>query len=520
MNWFQWTIRGHLRPALLFFMGVGRLLAQSESDTSVPVQTRIPDAPQAPMARILISFPPVPPALGAPIPRVTTTGGTSSPRAELRPYVNEIFYPQLSAQLGAKTLSGRERAELESYRLEKTELQAQLQTELSRLRSSDPATRAQELAAFARVQTPKVQALEAWAERLRKKLIEGGQDWSAQREWWLGRTVEPAYSPAEIAMVMRAHAYYLDGLLPAQRRLLREVSLELTIAADSTAKATAAQPYVFFPPEPARVMFPPDLPTDVAAKIARYETKKSALKKELYDEVIAIDGARIPLLSGHTGRALAHRQAAPLAELDDLAEEIRQSLAHLVDRTPAAERTPLSPTLTHRAEELIKTFADAQRTAVQKANAIVESARDLPILITFNAGNDGLTHSLRPSPPRNRPSEKIRQQIAGVQAALTNVATEYGVELARLINEMNATKRDIAAESGGQERAAETALAIAVRSAIQEERNELYADYRTAVFQPGLSPEQRRLLFDGTMERLDLPLPRSELQPARRGRAW
>lgn len=480
----------------------------------------MPDAPQAPLVRVSIAFPPIPPALGASVPRVPTSGGTSSPRTELRSYVNEIFYPQLSAQLTANTLSRRERSEIENYRLEKTELQAQLQTELARLRFSDAATRTRELAAFAQVQTPKVKALEARAEYLRKKLIGSGQNWSALREWWLGRKAEPAHSPIEIAMVMRAHAHYLDGLLPAQRRLLREISLELTIAAESTEKATAAQPYVFFPPEPARVMFPPDLPPEVAAKISRYETNKSALKKELYEEVIAIDGARIPLLSGHTGRALADRQAAPLAELDALAEEIRQGLAHLVDRTPPVERKPLSPTLATRAETLIKTFADAQRTAVQKANAVVDSARDLPVMITFNAGNDGLTHSVRPIFSRSQPSEKIRQQIAAVQTSLTAVATEYGLELAKLINEMNATKRDIAAETGGKQSAAETAFAIAVRSAIQEERNELYADYRIAVFQPGLSPEQRRLLFDGAIERLDLPLPRAELQPTSRSRRW
>ncbi len=481
---------------------------------------RLPEAPQAPVVRFSIAFPPIPPALGAPIPRVATSGGTSSPRTGLRSYVNEVFYPQLSAQLAANSLSRRERAELDNYRTEKTELQAQLQAELARVRYLDAAARARELAAFAHVQTPKVKVLEERAESLRKKLIGSGQNWSALREWWLGRKVEPAHSPREIAMVMRAHAYYLDGLLPAQRRLLREISLELTIAAESTEKAAAAQPYVFFPPEPARVMFPPDLPPDVAARIARYETNKSALKKELYEEVIAIDGARIPLLSGHTGRALAQRQAAPLADLDTVAEEIRQGLSHLVDRTAAAERMPLSPTLAARAGTLIKTFADAQRTAVQKANAVVDSARNLPVIITFNAGNDGLTHSVRPIMMRGQPSEKTRQQIAGVQASLNAVATEYGHELAQLLNEMNATKRDIAAESGGKQSAAETALAIAVRSAVQEERDELYADYRVAVFQPGLSPEQRRLLFDGAIERLDLPLPRAEPQPTSRSRRW
>lgn len=506
--------------AVIALCGAGSVGAQSDSDGPRQVPALPSTPPAAPMQRIAIAFPPVAPALGAPIPRVPTSGGTASPSPELRPYVSEIFYPQLSARIGAKTLSGRQRSELERYRTQKGELLAQLQTELARLRTADATTRARELAAFAAVQSPKLRALEEQAEGLRKSLSGGGHNWSDLREWWLGRAAEPGYSPLEIAQVMRAQSYYLDGLLPAQRRLLREISLEMMSAADSTEKATAAQPYVFFPPEPARVMFPADLPTDVAARIARYETQKSTLKKELYEEVVAIDGARLPLFSGHTGRALAQRQVGQLAELDSLAEEIRQDLAHLVDRTPELERLPLAPKLAHRTHALMRTFTDAQRAAVDQANAIVESARDLPIIIVFNAGNDGLTHAIRPVSTRSQPSEKIRQRIAAVQTALAAVATEYGQKIAVLINEMNATKLEIAATSGGKAGTADQALAIAVRTAVQEERNELYANYRIAVFQPGLSPEQRRLLFDGALERLDLPLPRAELQPTTRSKRW
>ena len=43
----------------------------------------------------------------------------------------------------------------------------------------------------------------------------------------------------------------------------------------------------------------------------------------------------------------------------------------------------------------------------------------------------------------------------------------------------------------------------------QQERWERYADYETAVLQPGLSPEQRRLLFGAALTSLDLPLGNS-----------
>jgi hypothetical protein len=40
-----------------------------------------------------------------------------------------------------------------------------------------------------------------------------------------------------------------------------------------------------------------------------------------------------------------------------------------------------------------------------------------------------------------------------------------------------------------------------------------YRYYQVAVFEPGLSPEQRRLLFDFAVEKLALPLPAGEILP-------
>ena len=100
-------------------------------------------------------------------------------------------------------------------------------------------------------------------------------------------------------------------------------------AADSTANATAAQPYLFFPPEPARVLLPDDLSAEAAAQVAAYQTKKSQLKKELYDAVHEYDGQRFSLLRPNPIKSLAEKQAADLTELETLAEEIRRGLARV-----------------------------------------------------------------------------------------------------------------------------------------------------------------------------------------------
>lgn len=69
-------------------------------------------------------------------------------------------------------------------------------------------------------------------------------------------------------------------------------------------------------------------------------------------------------------------------------------------------------------------------------------------------------------------------------------------------------------------RVVDAALASARRVAALKDSEDAYRDYRTAVFEPGMSPEQRRLLFGGVLEKLDLPLPRGELQPVRRAASW
>jgi len=522
MNWSPRPTRG-LAPLVLIasVLLAASLYAQSESGErmdSIP-SPRASEFTSLP--RVWIFFPPQPPPLGTPAPRAPAFRDTRSAPVELAEFANELFYPQLSAQLHARTLSKKLQDQLRNYRSAKEELRRQLQAELERLRSFEPETRAQELAALARVQAPKLAELEATAESLRRDLIRSGQAWSAMREWRLGSRVSPAYSPTEIAMVMQSHAFYLNGLLPAQRRLLREIALELKMAADSTAKATAAQPHVFFPPEPARVAFPADLPADVALKIAAYETKKSRLKKELFEAIFELDGAKLGFITGNTAKALANRQAAPLRELDLQAEEIRREVAHLVYRVPAVERSPLSPTVANRAEVMMKRFAAAQSRALANASVALQASRDLPVRASVQLVPDGLKFTLIPSRSRTEPDAKTVKAIGELRAKLNEIADEYGQRLADLINEKDAIRAEIAGTLGNaQATVVDNALITALRAPIQNELNELHRDYRIAVFQPGLSPEQRRLLFDGVVEQLDLPLPRGELQPTGRTSRW
>ena len=59
----------------------------------------------------------------------------------------------------------------------------------------------------------------------------------------------------------------------------------------------------------------------------------------------------------------------------------------------------------------------------------------------------------------------------------------------------------------------EDVFADALDEAAAEENSEAYRDYRSAVFEPGMSIEQRRLLFGHALMELKLPLPPGDMQP-------
>jgi hypothetical protein len=475
------------------------------------------------MERVPIFFPPNPPPLGRALARGPAPTGRYAAPAELANYVNEPFYPALATRLYTKSLGPKLRAELDRYRAAKVALQNELRTELDRLRPMEPAARIEQLAAISRRQTPKITELEKSAEQLRRELITGDYSWTAAREWHLGDNPKRGFSPIEISQVMRGYAFYQNGLLPGQRRLLLEISLELQMAADSAQKATAAQPHMFFPPEPARVLIPDDAPAAVAAKVADYQTKKSQLKKDLYDAVYRHDGEHFSLFTG-TLRKLADRQAPKLAELDRLAEEIRVGLASLPEPDQVTERSPLPPMLHARVASLSADLQSAQKEATEKLDSILANTPEVRGSYRFET--EGLKFVIFPvrGMGRGGPAGSTKQEPQKVQdarAAFAAIAEDYGRRLAELINVKDALVVEAASVLGTTKPdAINHALAAALRVANAKETESIYRDYRIAVFQPGLSPEQRRLLFDWVVEQLGLPLPRGELQPMQRGNSW
>src|SRR5688572_13582892 len=248
-------------------------------------------------------FPPLVPVSGEPIPdasRVTRENARLEPPEGLADFVNESFFPALSTRLQTRSLTSEMRRRLDGYRGRRSSLFNELADQLVASHGTDDETRRTELQKFATQHSPRIVELEREAEDLRRTLIDGGLlhlsvDWSRKRRWRIGVTRfagEHAAKEAEF-QVVRAAAFYQDGLTIEQRGLLMEVALELRDRARAArpvpAKKSGDPAAMFFSPAMARMRLPRNAPPDLVALIGRYNRDKTALKQELREAVFDQD---------------------------------------------------------------------------------------------------------------------------------------------------------------------------------------------------------------------------------------
>lgn len=486
----------------------------SERDAGLPIATPVP-----------IFFPTTPPPLDRPVSRLAASSGqTIAPPAELAAYLTEPFYAVLSTRLTGNTLSATNRHKLDTYRAARDALLEELQMELALLRDAEPATRRNALTRLAQRQTSRLAELEATAEQIRSDLATSENDWSALREWRLGQRNLRGDSPLEIGAVMRASAFYQAGLAPAQRLLLREIAIEITSGADDAVAASARQPYLFFSPGLTRVRLPDDVPTETAAKVAAYETKKSTLKKELFDVISSHDNATFAFLRNAAIRSLAERQGPALAQLEILADDIRDGLVQHPSISPKAPQSPLTPMLTQQTMIIVEARTALQKATREKIDAIIaEVPADYPVAFATTIDAQGVKVRLM---PRAGAGRRRLSQSDPLLVKITTRINEVGEEhrqrqeaFKRMIEELRGDVGRILGK-GATPQQIDEALDGVIRFNAQQENIAGYHDYRVAVFEPGLSPEQRRILLGGALRKLDLPLGGGEFQPTRRPASW
>jgi hypothetical protein len=470
--------------------------------TTYTIVHRMPEDPYA-LDGPVVFFPPEPPPLDTPRPDAPPQRGHEiAAPPELSSFLTTSFYPQLSTRLHLANLSARQLEEIAAYRAERAALLGELRERLAATRSLPPMRRARELESHARTQAARLDALAAREAALRTSLLRGGLigafggsgDWNQGRRWRLGtsQSVNREQTLGLEFRVVRAAAFYQDGLSREQRGLLREVAMELQAEAYGTRSAllTAAadESLVYFSPAGARVRFARDLPPSLTAKIAEFRASKQALKAELRDIIYTRDAESRAARTSALSR-LSEDQEVRIQALELLADEIRLEVAGL-GRPVRSPPPPLPPAdLAARIAAL-----RAEREYLQ-----IELLGELGRLRSAGGAAPPLT------------ATQVREHLEAFRQ--TNKA-----RYAELATMQQKLRRDLAAHFATGPRPVSEASIDAWLNARSDAETpaalwQRYGDYADAVFVPGLSPEQRQLLFDGALEQLSFPLPAGERMP-------
>jgi hypothetical protein len=232
------------------------------------------------------------------------------------------------------------------------------------------------------------------------------------------------------------------------------------------------------------------------------------LKKQLRDTLYRedrrwFDSKRVAAL-----RELSVRQAPEFAALDALAEEIRRGLAPLPNPSrPASISSTLPNTISSRVVSYM-----AKREAYLKAmnERVAELKRQFPTSrVEFVKMGNGFGIQLVPNRKLKTDQESMLPQARAQLDAFNQQEIDAYVAL---VNEKEAIRTSLVQAAGAiGPMITPRIVDIMIREytstlTVQELWNQ-YREYDTAVLQPGLSPEQRRLLFGAALMKLDVQIP-------------
>jgi len=450
---------------------------------------------------LLIYLPPVPPVLGDPVPESPARSDPWPAPAALASYVHEPFYAPLSTQFAKNAIGDELEYRLTTYRAAKTALQAELRARIDTTRDLAPDARLRVLAAFALEQTPRVAALEKDAQAIRRDLAAREAAYSELRRWEV--RFEVLERPSDLSVnqridMIRLQAAYRADLSATQRRLLEGIALKLADEPNAKSSSTAAgatNPIFYFFPESARLRIAPGLPDPLAAQIREFRETRYGIEIRLYRTLLGPLSAQVTRAQALS--ALDQAEGPAIAHLEELAESIRTGLSAIRDpaQTPDLQGMPRS--LADQIDRYRK-----QKHALQSSLlAEIEAVKTRPA----KADDPPLADRIRAA------ITAFASAHADIYADLARQAADARARLSSLSGTESGSRAQGGPAGGGD--------ADALLRDFTEAREALrvywdYRDYSTAVLQPGLSPEQRRLLFDGAVEKLALPLPGAKLGPS------
>jgi hypothetical protein len=469
-------------------------------------------------------FPPDPFTLGGPVTlhqsTLTINGKVFHPPAELASYVNEFFLPALGSRLASHNLGEADTTRLEAYRKTRDELAAELIQHLEAVQSLDPTKREAALREFAQIQTPRIAALERDAEEIRQQLLrtkwfEDSIDWFSGRLWRVGdANLSGYFAAAAEFQTVRASAFYRPGLSVDQRWLLREIAVEIRDAAPTGRSPLQRDAGgIFFLPDTGRVTFPPDLPAATAAKVDQFVRDKAALKQELRELVVAFDQKSTAERS-KAFAALEDRQIPRRVALETLADEIRREVATLSVAPPAPA---LPAALVQKIENYKRDRVALNHELMQELRAhpttLVSNQRPTLARDPFNPTAAQFDHPSpadvdRPHfPPLQNPSDVLADRAAEERAQITKDFQQANAGRYRALQDQLTAIREELSSLAAAQTDQKTGRPMTAQQLVDQfnlaarqfqttgNHQSVFTQCQRAMLEPGLSPEQRRLLF-------------------------
>ena len=450
-----------------------------------------------------IFFPATPPPLGAEVAVIAASRPSGTPRL-LRAFVTDPFYPQLASRLvhmpgeprRTAVLETEEYVRLDSFLRLRAALVEEHYQRVPRFLDLEPEQRLAAFETFAPSVAQRLEEMENTAEWLRERLARA-DSWSEHRRWRLNRG--SLRLPREKTYVLefqvvRSVAYYQAGLSPAQRRLVRELAMEMNETIALGGRAPPPEVLFYFSPDTTRLLRPEGAPPELEAAITGFIAEKRRLKDELRELIYETDGALFEATRIKRLEELAAAQAAALEDLEAAAERIRRQLVRLPDYRRYRRPPPLEPKLEERLRAFAERVQEIERDRAEFVRERVDRIRPEPT-------------ALVPLPP-----QAFQETAARARAVFE---MEHGSRLMAHERDAEALLADLSAALPPEEAGRLNGSAdVALRDYLERRaEKEAYAEYDLAVLEPGLTPAQRRLLLASAMARLrQVELP-PELQP-------
>ena len=435
----------------------------------------------------LVFLPPFVPVLGA-----TQSDLQSLPYpAVLADFAGESFFMAYgSLQLRLKPAQIRQ---IEGYRVARDRLTKELRfalAEAAKLPSNESSDHTARLAAR---QESALRKLEADAESIRAELaaVDAGLALIKLRDN-LG-TAHPASQRDFFSALIASQ--FQNGFSLEQRQLLLEIALE-SLPGTPVESDTPDS----FLPAPARLHWPAGVTGELVTLWPEFRVLREGLRHELLQQVVHATAAPSADIRTKQHAALAAQQASRFDELHRLAERIRHAAAGLTwpDR-PAASDFPAD--LVHHVG-----FAVAHKNALQARTQrrFQQFSRQLaptPLRLTFT--NNTPVIEVPPAEPAAKTDKKRADVLSRLHKCNKELEDEYRALSMEMETARTALQQYRASLGGATVPAAGKLSAQLAQTYAREETWRRFADYRTAVLMPGLSPAQRRLLFNAALRDLE-----------------